>query len=573
MLIHAPTREAILSDWARSGGDKKAFASAQATLRGVSERTIYRVLERTGRRDRRSSGPRTMQDPGDMALAVALTAQLDLNTEMVRDILETNGRALPSASTVRRRIRQETGLTRRKIRQMTSSKIKVLAMDSIRQKADRSNRIWQLDFTVSEQYYIDASGAIAEWSPLTHSRNKAEKDQVKLWLYSVVDDHSSCVFAWFYAGLSSRNAVDFLVRAMARKGPDLLADQPGAPAWLRTPGIAPEAGADRMDWFGPGRCPLCGVPEAILTDNDAILKSADTLFKQAVERRLGVEIVHHLPGHSWVKGKVENSFSVMAEYQKVTKLQRFGDLFSANAALVDWLVRLNARRGSSAAWVNGLGGKPVRLLTRDDLVKRLFLRRIEAFLDNQVSFSYHGTRVYLPREERFRLLVGDRIEVILSDRWQEGDEVAVVLDGREEWVMPVSPIVVNTGDQYHALPKLQAQELVEQAKAADLSGLKLTGAFHDLARYSQEYTVPTGESYRPESLQPVKGALRGLLFAVRRFQEEGLFSRPVKEEERSWLRLALFATRDEIYDADLEDFLRDVKSGKWNVGDGVAMFG
>lgn len=573
MKIHPHTRDSILADFARSpGANRQVFAAHQARLHGVSPRTIRRILERVERRPGGERAPRTLNDPEALQTLVALQAQTDLPVEHCRDIAEANGYGeLPTASTIRRRIRRETGLTRKRMQQMRSP-VKVRSADCIRMRAARSNQVWQLDFTVSEQYYIDAAGALAEYSPLTHSKNKQDKDQVKLWLYGLVDDHSSAVFAWFYAGLSSQNAVDFLVRAMGRKGPELLADQPGAPAWLRCPGVAPAPGEDRMDWFRDASFPFCGVPDMILTDNDVILKSEKTLFKAAFEHRLGGQIIHHLPGHSNVKGKVEVIFAILADFQKVTRLGKFQTLYEANAALMDYLLRLNNRRRALQTWLDGLDG--LKVLDRLDLVRRLFLRQISVRIDNQVSFSYHGQRIYLPREEQFRDRVDETVDVVLAADYQAGDEVAVILDGREIWTQPIDAIVVNTGEQFlvRALPKTAAQSALETALATDLSHLQLTGIYHELPRYRQEYTVPTGESYRPESLQPVKGPARNILYAARRMAEEGLFHTEVTEDEARWLRVALFASRADVPDAELEEFIRQVKTGQFNVGDRVAVY-
>lgn len=578
MRIGSHSRDEILADWAANIGHsesaKKAFAVVQAQRHHVSPRTIYRVLERVGKRARTSAGPTKPIGPDAMNTIIALHAQNDLGTRIIRNVLHANGsEALPSTSTIRRQLRQATGLTREKIRLMTQSKIRTHSLDCVRMKAAHANRIWQLDFSVSQQYYIDAAGAFECYDPLTQSKNKDGRDVVKLWLYACLDDHSSAGFAWFYPALSSRNAVDFLIKAMSRKGPWMLADEPGAPDWLRSGGcIARDPGEPDLDWFNDRRFPLCGVPQAILTDNDVILKSDNTLFKQAIERRLGVEVVHHLPGHSWVKGKVERSFFTSEGYQHLRRNQNFKSLYEANAALMDWLLAINVDRSGFSRWVSGLVG-PVRLLDREELVRRMYLKQISAVVDNQVSISHDGRRIYLPREERFRMRVGDRIQVYLSDHWQEGDEVAVIgPDGREEWVTPIEPIVVKTGDEYRSLPKIAAQAMLDEARKMDLSGLKTSDIFHRLPQYQQEYEAPLGESYRPETLQPVRGALRVFFYAVRRFQEEGLFSRPVKEQERSWLKSALYANREEVCDADLEDFLRSVKTGKWNVGDKVAVF-
>gem|GEM_PF-6233501 len=570
-------RNQILADHAASGAPAKGsatfgqFVEHQAALRGVSPATVYRTLAgQHGRRERR--GPEREEAPARaLAVALALKAQLGLSTPHAADILEANGfEGRPSASTINRALRREVHLGARKLEKMTLPTGEVKAPDCIRLQAKVSNQVWQLDFTVAAQYYLDAGGAFEEYSPLTHGGNKAEKDRVKLWLYAVVDDHSGARFAWFYPGLSSTYAVDFLVRAMARKGPELLSDQPGAPQWLRVPGIAPPPGEDLREWLRPERLPLCGVPEKIYTDNAQIRKSERTLFKQALTHRLGVEIEHHLPGHSWAKGKSEVSFHILAEFQKVTRAGRFGSLYEANRAMCDHLLKINALHGRSAAWLSGIGR--LRLLDRPDLVRRLFLKSINVYIDNQVSFSHDGRRVYLPREERFRRLVDERVDVIIPANYEDGDEVAVVVDGREEWIAPAAPIVVDTGKEYHGLPKLDQQRLVEQALAVDLSDLKLTGIYHELPRYRQEHAVPVGESYRPEALQPARGAPRGLVHACRRFVEEGLFHAEVAPEEAAWLRGALFAGREEAWDAEIEDLIRSVKSGQYNVGDNVAVF-
>lgn len=55
-------------------------------------------------------------------------------------------------------------------------------------------------------------------------------------------------------------------------------------------------------------------------------------------------------------------------------------------------------------------------------------------------------------------------------------------------------------------------------------------------------------------------------------QDERLFPVPLKAADKAWMKSALFARRDEAPEPEVEDFVRAVKSGKWNAGEGIAMF-
>lgn len=569
------TEDQVVMAYEREGlpDNRSLFAERQASLHGVSQRTVHRILERTYGRARARAEKERRFGAEATADLLAMKAQLGLATGHAREILSANGKdGLPSEGHLNRILRRDFHLNAKKIARMVSIHTgEVRADDRIQLKAKKSNQVWQLDFTVAEQYYIALSGAVEEYSPLTHGGNKAEKDRTKLWLYSIVDDHAGPVFAWFYPGLSSVYAVDFLIRAMIRKGRDLLADQTGAPAWLRTGCFTPGAGDDDLKWLNARSFPLHGVPEQILTDNDCILKGETTLFKQALKQRLGVEVIHHLPGHSNVKGKVEGIFHILKEFQKVTRAGAFTSLYAANAALMDYLLRHNNRCNRFANWLSGLDGA-VRCPDRAELEERLFLKKVNVRIDAQVSFAWDGKRVYLPREERFRQLVGERVDVILPARSEAPDEVAVVLDGKEQWTPTAEPIVVDTGKEFHGLAKTAQTQLLEEAVKADLSGLRTTGIYHGMEAYRKEYEEPLGKSYRPETLRPAKGIPRGLTWAVRHFQTEGMFATPVTAEERAWLRSALYSSREEVPEGEIVDFARDVRRGKLDVGDRVAVF-
>ncbi len=573
MRLGKPTREQILADLAKleGAGSKRPTVLAIAQRHGVSERQVYR-LWRQHEPSRRRARPGSGLDPDALAQVLTLQAQLDLATDHAREIVENHrGETLPSGATINRMRRQEFQLTRKKLRRMIKPSGMVKSLDGVRLRAQKSNQVWQLDFTRAEQYYIDEAGAVGVLSPLTHSKNKDGKPVRPLWLYSVTDDHSGASFGWFYDALNGVNVIDFLVKAMVRKSAALLAHQAGAPPWLANECIAATPSEDRLEWFCPERFPFCGVPEIILTDNDAVFKSEKTVVKSAIERRLQVRFLHHVAGHSNVKGKVESRFWVLAEFQKVTKAGKFRSLFEANAALMDFQIRMNQHRNAFVTWLGGLNGN-FRVLDKEELVHRIYLDEIEAVIDNECAISYHGQRIHLPREDFLRHRVGDRCRFFVPVRYQPGDEVAIVIDEAECWLTPVEPIILDTGKQFQALPDTANQRLVKGLLAADISHMQLTGFYHERPENQREYELPVGESYRPETLQPVKGAPRSLLHAVRRFQDEVLFSKPVTEAEKGWLKTALFTHREEVFDNELENFIRSVKRGELNVGDNVAVF-
>lgn len=573
MRLGKPVQEKILADIAKleGAGSKRPTVLALAGRHGVSERQVYRLWQQH-EPSRRRAQPGSGLDPEALAQVLTLQVQLDLATDHAREIVENHrGEALPSGGTLNRMRRQAFQLTRRKMRRMIRPSGQVKSLDCVRLRAQKSNQVWQLDFTRAEQYYIDEAGAVGVLSPLTHSKNKDGKPVRPLWLYSVTDDHSGASFGWFYDALNGVNVIDFLVKAMTPKTAAHLAHQAGAPPWLVNDCIAATPSEDRLEWFCPERFPLCGVPEMILTDNDAVFKSEKTVVKSAIERRLQVKFMHHVAGHSNVKGKVESRFWVLAEFQKVTKAGKFRSLFEANVALMDFQIRENQRRNAFQTWLGGLNGN-FRVLDQEELIHRIYLDEIEAVIDNECAISYHGRRIHLPREDFLRHRVGDRCRFYVPVRYQPGDEVAILIDDTERWLTPVEPIVLDTGKQFRALPDTANQRLVKELLATDISHMQLTGFYHDRPENRREYELPLGESYRPETLQPVKGAPRSLLYAVKRFQEEGMFARPVTESEKAWLKSALFVHREEVYDAELEDFVRSVKRGDLSVGDNVAMF-
>lgn len=181
MKIAAQARESMVADAAaggvpRGGAAMRARVENQARMHGVSPRTVYRLLKRHEAK-RPRTGVRTVEISEEKVdMYAALIAQADLAAGHALEVVGANAAGpLPSATNMRLRVKEAAGLTRKTV-ETTKSRVKVRSKEGIELRAARSNRVWQLDFTVSAQYYIGAAGCFCEYDMLADSKNKPEKD-------------------------------------------------------------------------------------------------------------------------------------------------------------------------------------------------------------------------------------------------------------------------------------------------------------------------------------------------------------------------------------------------------------
>ncbi len=300
--------------------ERRRLMHETARLYGVSEQTLYRVLNQQGtphavtrRLDR--GVPRVLPK-GELDRYLELIAAVKLRTanrkgrylstgEAIR-LLEDYGLETPQGrvqapkgvlrtATVNRYLKQ-WGLDWRTLRREPPA---------VRFQAQQSNELWQFDMSPSDLKQLQ----VPAWVDAT-------KGPPTLMLYSVVDDRSGVAYQEYHCayGEDVETALQFLFSAMA-----------------------PKADA---------RFPFCGRPHALYLDNGPVARSQ--VFHQ-VMGYLDIAVRTHLPsGHDGrrttarAKGKVERPFRTVKEMQET--LYHFHEPQTeteANAWLLNFLLRYN----------------------------------------------------------------------------------------------------------------------------------------------------------------------------------------------------------------------------------------
>lgn len=497
-----------------------------AKAHGVSLSTVYRILKNGSLAQRCNFGERRydLQAPA-MQMFSRLVVREDLDAEHALDILKINmnlgnipAEELPSVGTYNRYLREQ-GTTRKQMREETWRLYHQLG-------SEYPNHWGQLDFTVSQQFYIDEDRSIKRESPLSRNKNRLGNKKPRLCLYCYVEDYSRTAYAEFWPELLTHQALQFCFNAWRKK----------------------------EDY---ATFPLMGVPENLLTDNDAILKAAR--FGRAAIA-LGINHQMHLPGHSWAKGKVENAIKLLNAFQKVTKIAKFKTVEEANIALYDWLIHKNNKKHSATKskpfqlfyWHSKQ--QPIRVLTQEALEIRLLNQSLVLPVDNYLRVNLPALGpVALPHKPPFIEMGGRKVEFIWNPRMADG-KISAVHEGKEYEFDYAAP-QTRSMSAPRAIQKSERQKYFEGLAAVDLSSLKLTGIYaspheglYPVVHETKEISTPTLEAFR--------GPERTFVWAVGELQRRKIFAIPAQAHERAAL-LAFFAGRETVGESELNEWIQD----------------
>lgn len=410
--------------------------ASRPELGGVSWKTIYRrtthLRSRKTRSDAGSSEVEQKLPEETLRRMCAMTAQLDMAAWQVIEYAEENGwidRGVVTPSSYNRLLVKYdiTRAENRKNRQAHR-----------RWQAAKPNDLHQLDFTVSEQFYIDDDGTIKWESPMHRNKNRRGNRKPRLWLYQLVDDHSRVKFAMFFSGLNTLYALEFLRHAWSPK-------------------------AD------PKTFPFHGLPKILYSDQDSVLKSGK--FLEAMQK-LGVEPKRHKPGEAQAKGKVEVGFRMLKEYQKITRLKshKLMTVDHANKFLYDKLIGYNWRVHSTTAeipfqrWMR-VADTDLRAAPAEELYDLLFYDKFTVHVSKDLTFTIKGVPFQLRFVQPFLEMADRKVEVFWHPR--EARKIVIPWKGADYEVETSDPQVQVAGE-YKTVAKTPAQELRAELDEVDL---------------------------------------------------------------------------------------------------------
>jgi hypothetical protein len=300
--------------------ERRRIIQETATLYGVSEYTLYRVLRASARPrplQRANSGePRILPKPElerycEIIAAIKLRTSnrkgRHLSTSGAIRLLEAYGFETPDGFVKAPKGVLKTPTVNRYLKQWGYGRNRLLREPAVTHfQARHSNECWQFDLSPSDLKRLPEP-------PLWIDQSKG---QPTLMIYSVTDDRSGMNYQEYHCvyGEDVEAALRFLFRAMAPKKDE--------------------------------RFPFQGRPHCLYMDSGPIAKSQ--LFQQ-VMRYLDIKVMTHMPAGkdgrrttARAKGKVERAFRTVKEmHETLYHFHKPQTEEEANAWLLNYLVRYN----------------------------------------------------------------------------------------------------------------------------------------------------------------------------------------------------------------------------------------
>lgn len=317
-----------LTDWlAAPHGGKRAIVERLAADSGLSVQTVYRRLHRlapqTRTRKRRS-------DAGRYAVSASEAQAIATLVEETRR--ETGTGALPLEDAVA--IARSNGLVTAERFDRQTGEIVPVGLSTIRRALRRHfvhpkqlaapsaagrlssphpNYLWQVDASISTQYYLADDGV----QPMPKSEFYSGKPQNferiarrRLWRYVLTDHASGCIELFYVLGSeTSANLAAALIHAMTRRP----------------------------------RGTMHGVPQRLMADPGSAVTASATANLCAA---LGIELMINQVGNARAKGQVENAhYLVETHFEARLALQgRVRTLEEINTLAEPWCQSFNAVR-------------------------------------------------------------------------------------------------------------------------------------------------------------------------------------------------------------------------------------
>lgn len=340
---------AAVADLSRAGrGERSSIVTRLAGDLGISVATAYRKLDTlTFRRPRkrRADAGATALDRHEAELIWAmvrettrLTGTGSLPVMEAVDILRANGKIEAA------RVDAETGewlplgesTIRRALRGYGYSlDVMSAPASTTRLSSPHPNWCWQIDASVSRQFYLADDGA-KEMEKAVYYRGKpgnfARITERRIWRYCVTDHASGAIEVFYVQGAESgANVIATLIHAMTRR----------------------ETGT------------FHGVPRIVMTDPGSGMKATPVVnFMQA----LGIRHLPHAQGAANVTGQVENAhYLVERNFEAMLKLRNpVTSIAEINTMAQVWARNFNATRRHSRTGMTRRDGW--LRITREQLV-------------------------------------------------------------------------------------------------------------------------------------------------------------------------------------------------------------
>lgn len=374
-------------------GERSGFVEEMATLHGVSQGYLYRLIQGAGaevRAARRDRGQRKRPlSEGEWNALRKLSLEYDFAAAHAIRWAEERGlieRGRISPTLYNQRLREE---------ETTRQRTKIDTKPVRRFEASGPNIMHQFDTTKLEELYVDDKD-IVTWEPKRKKRNSRGEKAPSVWLYSMVDDYSRAKYARLYKLENQFNHFDFLYRAWSRKA-------------------------------NPTHFPFYGLPSQLYMDLGSVNHATKLL---AAFKKLGVFVVPTVPSSaepfgSRKRGKVERAFQDYAEWLKEIRVDAPLPLSEVQERLSAYVLRLNTRTHSSTHTAPFLRWQQIHTPRETPsalLYEMLYHNHIERIVTPELTFSINGHTYRLPPTRPYVDWVKGKIDVY----WLPSDYTRVV---------------------------------------------------------------------------------------------------------------------------------------------------
>lgn len=413
---------------------ERLAAHFPVTASRIYEMTKHLRPERKTRSDKGKRAVDLKTDP-DLKLVAGWVIEYDIKPADALLMAKERGMNIPIKFHTFLRYLKENGLGKQTRRNPVTP--------HVRFEADAPGAMYQFDMSgTKERWYDHKTRKIVSVSKLEVSKNheNSKLTRVKVWRFSLIDDHSRRIFVRYVAVLkpNSSHVVDFLLQAYSH----------------------------------------LGVPFKLYSDNDVVIKyarnaQAAKILNKALEDEGGYELTQHLPGNARATGKVERL------HQAVEQDEKFIGLYLAERGelTIDILNEKFApavENKKNNTVHRETGEKPldrwnakfsvVRKLDYELLKSAFEVDEFEVLLRGDLTFRLKGKGYQLPTGDQFPFAswINQKIQVLFPDNLEFFTVIG--LDGFEYDVVKEIAAPSVAGD-FHAVAETGGEKLRKEVKA------------------------------------------------------------------------------------------------------------
>jgi len=409
------------ADAAGHGGKKQIYASACKTL-GISTATFHRykkelTVQSKSRKQRQDAGSSALTLEEAQILSALLIESIRKNDKQLStiqgavDLLRANGKIKAE------RLDENTGelipmsisaISRALTTYQLHPKQLLVPKPSVRLASEHPNHVWQVDASISAQFYLDNRGSQAidrsqHYEGKPQNLKKIEKQ--RLWRYVITDHTSGTVYVEYVLGAESgENLCTVMINAMQKRDGD----------------------------------PFHGAPWIIMTDPGAAMTGA--VFRNLC-RGLGIELIINRTGNARAKGQVEQAHNqVERGFEMRLGLKKVTSLDEINTLAAKWSRYFNAtaihtRTGMTrfAKWME-ITTDQLRIAPGIERCRELAVSAAETRkVNTHLEISWQGNQYDV--SDVPNIAVGQSL-LITSNPWRDDDTAQVVYvddEGHEKY--------------------------------------------------------------------------------------------------------------------------------------------